>query len=132
MAGAVLWSPARAQSAHSSAIGIPVHFTDIRQAAGITFKHDATMTENKNYLETMGSGVGWIDYDQDGLMDLYFVQSAATDWYKPPRPLRSRSITTMAMGRLPTLRKKPGSARWLLGQGVAWGIMTTMVTPTCW
>ena len=32
----------------------------------------------------MGTGVAWIDYDQDGLMDLYFVQSAATDIYKPP------------------------------------------------
>jgi hypothetical protein len=27
----------------------------------------------------MGTGVGWIDYDQDELMDLFFVQSAATD-----------------------------------------------------
>jgi len=23
----------------------------------------------------MGTGVGWLDYDQDGLMDLFFVQS---------------------------------------------------------
>src|SRR5438093_12678295 len=37
----------------------------------------------------MGTGVGWIDYNQDGLMDLYFVQSGATDAYKPLKPLRS-------------------------------------------
>ena len=71
--GAFLWSPSRAQSAQSPAKSIPVHFTDVREAAGITFQHDATMTEEKNYLETMGAGVGWIDYDQDGLMDLYLV-----------------------------------------------------------
>jgi hypothetical protein len=41
------------------------------------------------YIETMGTGLGWIDYDQDGLMDLYLVQTASTDWYKAPRPLRS-------------------------------------------
>jgi len=56
--------------------------------AGITLRHDATQTEEKYYLETMGSGVGWIDYDQGGLMDLYCVQSAATDIYKPAQPLQ--------------------------------------------
>src|SRR6266566_3805747 len=68
---------------------ITVRYTDVRQSAGITFRQDATQTEEKYYLETMGTGVGWIDYDQDGLMDLYFVQSAATDIYKPAHPLRS-------------------------------------------
>lgn len=68
---------------------ITVRYTDIRKAAGITFLQDSTQTGEKYYLETMGTGVGWIDYDQDGLMDLYFVQSAATDIYKPPSPLRS-------------------------------------------
>src|SRR6266849_4310954 len=66
-----------------------VRYTDIRQSAGITFRQDGTQTEEKYYLETMGTGVAWIDYDQDGLMDLFFVQSAATDIYKPPSPLRS-------------------------------------------
>src|SRR5690349_18881208 len=56
---------------------IPVHFTDIRKAAGITFIQDSTQTEEKYYLETMGTGVAWLDYDQDGLMDIFFVQSAA-------------------------------------------------------
>src|SRR5437879_10841520 len=68
---------------------ISVRYTDIRQSAGITFRQDSTQTEEKYYLETMGTGVGWIDYDQDGLTDLFFVQSAATDIYKPPHPLRS-------------------------------------------
>src|SRR5579864_4486498 len=70
-------------------ISIPVRYTDIAKAAGLTFKQDATATEQKYYLETMGTGVGWIDYDGDGLMDIYFVQSAATDIYKPPQPLHS-------------------------------------------
>jgi enediyne biosynthesis protein E4 len=51
---------------------ISVRYTDVRQAAGITFVQDSTQTDEKYYLETMGTGVGWIDYDQDGLMDLYF------------------------------------------------------------
>src|SRR6266436_5298266 len=68
---------------------IPVHFTDIRKDAGITFVQDSTQSDEKYYLETMGTGVAFLDYDQDGLMDLFFVQSAATDIYKPSKPLRS-------------------------------------------
>ena len=71
----------------------PVHFTDIRPSTGITFQQDSTQTEEKYYLETMGTGVAWIDYDQDGLMDLYFVQSAATDIYKPAPPLAQRALS---------------------------------------
>jgi hypothetical protein len=71
LGGIAARSPVHAQPAQPSAIGIPVHFTDVRQAAGITFQHDATASEEKEYIETMGNGVGWIDYDQDGLMDLY-------------------------------------------------------------
>ena len=86
---------------------ITVRYTDIRKAAGITFLQDSTQTDEKYYLETMGTGVGWIDYDQDGLMDLYFVQSAATDIYKPPRPCAQRFITTTGTARLPTSPKRP-------------------------
>ena len=93
LGGRALWSPLRVQSASSAAIGIPVHFTDVREAAGITFKHDATMSEEKNYIETMGSGVGWIDYDQDGLMDLYFVQSAGDGVVQAPAAAALRPLS---------------------------------------
>ncbi len=76
-----------AQSNNPAPISIPVTFTDIRKTTGIVFRHDAAGSEEKYYLETMGSGVGWIDYNQDGLLDLYFVQQGSTKAYKPPRPL---------------------------------------------
>jgi hypothetical protein len=101
---------------------IPVHFTDVRQAAGITFKQDGTATEEKNYLETMGTGVGWIDYDQDGLLDLYFPQSAATDWYKPAHPLRSELFHNNGDGTFTEVTDKAGvGAAGLYAQGVAVG-----------
>ncbi len=122
LGGRALWSPLRVQSASSAAIGIPVHFTDVREAAGITFKHDATMSEDKNYIETMGSGVGWIDYDQDGLMDLYFVQSTGTEWYKPPRPLRSALYHNNGDGTFTDVTEKAGvGTEGFYGQGVAVG-----------
>jgi len=111
-----------AQPPLPSVTAIPVHFTDVRQIAGITFRHDATMTKEKEYIETMGNGVGWIDYDQDGLMDLYFVQSAATNWYKPTRPLRSALYHNNGDGTFTDVTEKAGvGAEGFYGQGVAVG-----------
>ena len=101
---------------------ITVRYTDIRQSAGITFRQDSTETEEKYYLETMGTGVGWIDYDQDGLMDLYFVQSAATDIYKPPHPLRSALYHNNGDGTFSDVTEKAGvGGEGHYGQGVAVG-----------
>ncbi len=87
---------------------VPVRYTDVRQAAGITFLQDATGTDEKYYLETMGTGVAWLDYDQDGLMDLYFVQSAATDIYKPPQPLRGALYHNNGDGTFTDVTDKAG------------------------
>jgi enediyne biosynthesis protein E4 len=101
---------------------IPVRFTDVREKAGITFRQDATATDEKHYLETMGTGVGWIDYDQDGLMDLFFVQSAATDSYKPPHPLRSALYHNNGDGTFTDVTEKAGvGGSGHYGQGVAVG-----------
>ena len=101
---------------------ITVRYTDVRKAAGITFFQDSTQTDEKYYLETMGTGVGWIDYDQDGLMDLYFVQSAATDIYKPPHPLRSALYHNNGDGTFTDVTEKAGvGGEGHYGQGVAVG-----------
>jgi enediyne biosynthesis protein E4 len=111
-----------AQPASSPPIGIPVRFTDIRPSTGITWRQDATASEEKYYLETMGTGLGWIDYDQDGLLDLYLVQSAATDIYKPPQPLRSALYHNNGDGTFTDVTEKAGvGAVGLYAQGVAVG-----------
>jgi hypothetical protein len=111
-----------AQSRNKQDARIPVRYTDIRQAAGITFVQDSTQTEEKYYLETMGTGVGWIDYDQDGLMDIFFVQSASTDIYKPPTPLRSALYHNNGDGTFTDVTEKAGvGGKDHYGQGVAVG-----------
>jgi hypothetical protein len=101
---------------------IPVQFTDVRKAAGITFQQDSTQTEEKYYLETMGTGVGWLDYDQDGLMDIFFVQSAATDRYKPSHPLQSALYHNNGDGTFTDVTAKAGiGSVEHYGQGVAVG-----------
>ncbi len=111
-----------AQLAKTQDAPIPVRYTDVREAAKITFQQDSTQTEEKYYLETMGTGVAWIDYDQDGLIDLYFVQSAATDIYKPPHPLRSALYHNNGDGTFTDVTDKAGvGGEGHYGQGVAVG-----------
>ncbi len=101
---------------------VSVRFTDIRQSAGITFVQDSTQTEEKYYLETMGTGVAFLDYDQDGLMDIYFVQSAATEAYTPSHPLRSALYHNNGDGTFTDVTLKAGlGGEGHYGQGVAVG-----------
>ena len=51
-------------------------FTDVTANAGITFVHKSGASPQKYMVETFGSGVAWIDFDNDGFEDLYFVNGA--------------------------------------------------------
>ena len=51
--------------------------TDVAAAAGIVFTHRNGASPEKHMPETMGSGLAWLDFDQDGWMDLYVVQSGS-------------------------------------------------------
>jgi enediyne biosynthesis protein E4 len=116
------WKQAHGQQSAKRPAPVPAtgHFTDIRSSAGISFIQDSTQTDEKYYLETMGTGVGWIDYDQDGLMDLYLVQTAATDAYKPAHPLRSALYHNNGDGTFTDVTEKAGvGGEGHYGQGVA-------------
>ena len=54
------------------------YFPRHRESCGIHFVHDNAATAEKYLIETMGSGCGWIDYNADGLLDLYLANGAAT------------------------------------------------------
>ena len=51
-------------------------FEEVTAAAGITFVHQSAATPDKFMMETFGSGVAWIDIDNDGFQDLFFVNAA--------------------------------------------------------
>ena len=46
--------------------------------AGLSFVHASGASPEKYLVETMGSGGGFLDYDGDGWMDVYLVNSGAT------------------------------------------------------
>jgi enediyne biosynthesis protein E4 len=100
----------------------PVTFVDVAHSAGITFQHDNAASPEKYLIETMGSGCGWIDYDQNGLLDLYLVNGAATRVYSPKRPLSSALYRNNGDGTFTDVTGKTGvGAEGLFGMGAAVG-----------
>ncbi|HEX3820733.1 MAG TPA: CRTAC1 family protein [Candidatus Sulfotelmatobacter sp.] len=56
----------------------PIEFMDVTEKAGIHFKHNTGAFGKKYLPETMGSGVCFIDYDNDGWQDILLINSM--DW----------------------------------------------------
>jgi enediyne biosynthesis protein E4 len=99
-----------------------VSFLDVSGAAGISFRHDNAASPEKYLIETMGGGCGWIDYNQDGLIDLYLVNGAATGVYHPAMPLRSALYRNNGDGTFTDVTTKSGvGAEGLFGMGIAVG-----------
>ena len=58
----------------------PVIFKDIAEKAGLTTWRHTMGTPAKNYIvETTGSGVALLDYDNDGWLDIYMVNGSTFD-----------------------------------------------------
>ena len=52
-----------------------VTFTEIAAQSGINFQHNNGAAGKKNMPETVGSGVAFLDYDNDGWQDVLLVNS---------------------------------------------------------
>jgi hypothetical protein len=71
----------------------PAKFTDVTGEAGITFVHNNGAYGDKLLPETMGGGVAFFDYDNDGFQDLLFINST----YWPGHLPAGKQPTTMAL-----------------------------------
>lgn len=90
-------------------------------ASGIKWVHDNAMSPDHHLPETLGPGVAFFDYDNDGWMDIYLVNSGPCDFYKPKQPLKNALYKNNRDGTFADVTDKAGVAGGTFGMGVAAG-----------
>jgi hypothetical protein len=95
-------------------------FVDITKRAGIEFSHHNGSFGRKFLPETMGSGCAFFDYNNDGWVDLFLVNS--TDWPNHGSSSRlCRLYRNNKDGTFTDVSRKTGLELELYGMGVAVG-----------
>jgi enediyne biosynthesis protein E4 len=101
----------------------PVVFEDITKQAGLDqFHHRSGTAKKESIIETPGSGVALLDYDNDGWLDIYLLNGSTIAAFKgaepPPRALLFRNNHD---GTFSDVTGKAGVANERWGFGVAIG-----------
>jgi hypothetical protein len=89
--------------------------------SGVHWVHDNAMSEFRYLPETCGSGCAIFDFDNDGWMDLYFVNSGPSDFFTPTTPLRNALYRNNRDGTFTDVTEQAGVAGGTFGMGVAIG-----------
>ncbi len=79
-------------------------------ASGISWVHQNAISANRYLPETMGPGVAFLDYDNDGWVDIFMVNSGAADFYQPPAPLKNALYKNNRDGTFTDVTDKAGVA----------------------
>jgi hypothetical protein len=100
----------------------PVSFREAPPAVtGVTWVHDNAMSEQRYLPETEPPGVAIFDYNQDGWMDLFLVNSGAAVFFRPKVPLRHALYRNNGDGAFTDVTKEAGITADLFGMGAAAG-----------
>lgn len=112
-------------------------FKDVTAESGVNFIHENGFEGEKLLPETMGSGVAVLDYDHDGLMDLFFVNSCKWEeaGLKSAKPEKSETLPqrtgtpsrtqklyrNLGTGKFEDVTEKAGLSEVFYGQGATVG-----------
>ena len=91
------------------------------EKSGIRWVHSNGKSPEKYLPETSGAGCAFFDYDNDGWMDVYLVNSGKCDFFTPNPPLRNALYRNNRDGTFTDVTEKAGVAAGGFGQGVAVG-----------
>lgn len=101
----------------------PTWFEEVpASASGIRWVHENAMSPERHLPETMGSGCAFLDYDNDGWLDIFLVNTGPSDFYTPKKPLRHALYKNNRDGSFTDVTEQAGIGPSLsFGQGVAVG-----------
>jgi hypothetical protein len=89
--------------------------------SGIHWTHNAARSPQKYLPEATGPGCAFLDYDGDGWLDIYLVNSGKSDFFTPPQPLRNALYRNNRDGTFTDVTEKAGVGAGGFGMGVAAG-----------
>src|SRR5579872_5899174 len=89
--------------------------------SGISWRHVSGRSPMAHLPETVGAGCAFLDYDNDGWMDIYLVNSGPCDFYTPPQPLHNALYRNNRDGTFTDVTRKTGVGGNAYGMGVAVG-----------
>jgi hypothetical protein len=89
----------------------PVAFTDITSSAGILWKQVNGASVSHYLPETMGGGVAFLDFDHDGLLDIFLLTGGETPNHPSDRPARNALYRNLGNGKFEEVAAKAGVDR---------------------
>jgi hypothetical protein len=87
----------------------------------ISWVHANGHSDHRYLPETIGPGVGILDYNNDGWMDIFFLNSGDSDFFHPPKPLAHALYRNNRDGTFTDVTKEAGITADLFGMGIAIG-----------
>jgi enediyne biosynthesis protein E4 len=112
-----LSSTTRAQRTSAPAKSV-VTFAEAKQS-GISWVHNNAHSVERHLPETVGAGCAFFDYDNDGWMDIYLVNSGSADFFTPSARLKNALYRNNHDGTFTDVTEKAGVAGGTFGMGVA-------------
>ncbi len=99
-----------------------VTFEEVAPAkSGIAWVHDNARSPDRYLPETVGAGGVFFDYDNDGWMDIYLVNSGPADFFTPPKPLKNALYRNNRDGSFTDVTDKAGVPGAHFGMGASAG-----------
>src|SRR6266513_6222378 len=90
-------------------------------SSGIAWVHENAMSDNRYLPETLGPGCAFLDYDNDGWMDIYLVNGGPCDFWTPAKPVHNALYKNNRDGTFTDVTERAGVAGGTFGMGVAIG-----------
>ncbi len=111
--------PSSSQAAQGGSLA-PIRFDTVPASeSGIDWKHSNARSEERHLPETVGAGCAFLDFDNDGWMDIYLVNSGPADFFQPESELRNALYRNNRDGTFTDVTEMAGVAGGQFGMGAA-------------